>query len=52
MIWYMWWLAAVSFAGLLAVAIGHTFNYERDFDLPVDVVVQAEDERTRLLARG
>jgi cytochrome o ubiquinol oxidase subunit 1 len=52
MIWYMWWLAAVSFAGLLAVAIGHTFNYKRDFDLPVDAVVQAENERTRLLARA
>jgi cytochrome o ubiquinol oxidase subunit 1 len=51
MIWYMWWLAALSFAGLLAVAIGHTFNYKRDFHLPVDVVVQAESERTRLLAR-
>jgi cytochrome o ubiquinol oxidase subunit I len=51
MIWYMWLLAAVSFAGLLAVAIGHTFNYKRDFDLPVDAVVQAEGERTRLLAR-
>src|ERR1700722_2122766 len=51
MIWYMWWLAAVSFAGLLAVAIGHTFNYKRDFDIPADAVVQAEGERTRLLAR-
>src|ERR1700719_1321684 len=51
MIWYMWWLAALSFAGLLAVAIGHTFNYKRDFHLPVDVVLQAEGERTRLLAR-
>src|SRR3984893_8201382 len=51
MIWYMWWLAAVSFAGLLAVAIGHTFNYKRDFHLPVDVVLQVEGERTRLLAR-
>jgi cytochrome o ubiquinol oxidase subunit I len=51
MIWYMWWLAVLSFAGLLAVAIGHTFNYKRDFYLPVDVVLQAEAERTRLLAR-
>src|SRR3984893_7285861 len=51
MIWYMWWLAALSFAGLLAVAIGHTFNYKRDFHLPVDVVLQVEGERTRLLAR-
>ena len=45
------WLAVLSFAGLLAVAIGHTFNYKRDFHLPVDVVVQAEGERTRLLAQ-
>jgi cytochrome o ubiquinol oxidase subunit I len=51
MIWYMWWLAVLSFAGLLAVAIGHTFNYKRDFHLPVDVVLQAEGKRTRLLAR-
>jgi cytochrome o ubiquinol oxidase subunit I len=51
MIWYMWWLAAVSFVALLAVAIRHTFNYKRDFDIPVDAVVQAEGERTRLLAR-
>jgi cytochrome o ubiquinol oxidase subunit I len=52
MIWYMWWLAAVSFVALLAVAISHTFNYDRDFDIPVDAVVQAEGERTRLLARA
>jgi cytochrome o ubiquinol oxidase subunit I len=46
----MWWLAAASFAGLLAVAIGHTFNYKRDFDIPAETVVQTEGERTRLLA--
>jgi cytochrome o ubiquinol oxidase subunit 1 len=51
MIWYMWWLAVLSFAGLLAVAIGHTFNYKRDFDISAEAVVQAEGERTRLLAR-
>lgn len=50
MIWYMWWLAILSFAGLLAAAIVHTFNYKRDFDFPVDQVVQAENERTRRLA--
>ena len=50
MIWYIWWLAAVSFVGLIAVAIGHTFNYHRDFYIPVDEVVQTENERTRLLS--
>ncbi|HEY0220471.1 MAG TPA: cytochrome o ubiquinol oxidase subunit I [Afipia sp.] len=49
MIWYMWWLAILSFATLLAVAIGHTFNYKRDFDFPVDAITKAEGERTRIL---
>jgi cytochrome o ubiquinol oxidase subunit 1 len=52
MIWYIWWLAAVSFVALLAVAIGHTFNYHRDFDIPAETVVATEDQRTRLLAAG
>ncbi|MEH2511206.1 cytochrome o ubiquinol oxidase subunit 1 [Nitrobacteraceae bacterium AZCC 1564] len=50
MIWYMWWLAVLSFAALLAAAIVHTFNYKRDFDFPEDQVVKAESERTRRLA--
>ncbi|WP_042690147.1 cytochrome o ubiquinol oxidase subunit I [Azospirillum sp. B506] len=50
LIWHIWWLAAVSFIGLLAVAIGHTFNYNRDFHIPVDEVVRTENERTRLLS--
>jgi len=50
LIWHIWWLAAVSFIGLLVVAIGHTFNYNRDFHIPVDEVVRTESERTRLLS--
>jgi cytochrome o ubiquinol oxidase subunit 1 len=42
MIWYIWWLAAVAFLGLIAAAIGHTFNYNRDYYIPVDEVEQAE----------
>jgi cytochrome o ubiquinol oxidase subunit 1 len=49
MIWYMWWLAGLSFVLLLAVAIGHTFNYKRDFDIPVETVLRTEGERTQLL---
>jgi cytochrome o ubiquinol oxidase subunit 1 len=52
MVWYIWWLAALCFAGLLAVAIGHTFNYNRDYFIPSDEVARTEDERSRLLARG
>jgi cytochrome o ubiquinol oxidase subunit 1 len=50
MIWYMWWLAALGFAGILAVAIGHTFNYKRDFTIPADTVTRTEDARTARLA--
>jgi cytochrome o ubiquinol oxidase subunit 1 len=50
LIWYIWWLAAASFLAILATAIAHTFNYDRDFHIPVEEVRQTEDERTRVLA--
>jgi cytochrome o ubiquinol oxidase subunit I len=50
MIWYIWWLAALGFAGVIAVAIGHTFNYHRDFYIPAGDVIKAEGERTQLIA--
>ena len=34
LIWYIWWLAALAFLGVIATAIWHTFNYNRDFDIP------------------
>ncbi|EZP51759.1 MULTISPECIES: cytochrome o ubiquinol oxidase subunit I [Sphingomonas] len=49
MIWYIWWLAALAFVGLLAVAVGHTFNYDRDFYITAAEVTTAEDEHTRQL---
>jgi cytochrome o ubiquinol oxidase subunit 1 len=50
LIWYIWWLAAIAFTGILVTAIGHTFNYKRDFHIPVETVVAAETERMRQLA--
>jgi cytochrome o ubiquinol oxidase subunit 1 len=52
LIWYMWWLAALSFAGILVVAIMHTFNYDRDYFIPVEAVVAVESERTKWLTAG
>ncbi|MBO9624295.1 MAG: cytochrome o ubiquinol oxidase subunit I [Sphingomonas sp.] len=52
MVWYIWWLAALSTVGLFVVAIGHTFNYNRDYYIPADEVAETEDARTRLLAAG
>ena len=42
MIWYMWWLAALSLVAILGVAIGHTFNYDRDYYIPVDEVAHEQ----------
>jgi cytochrome o ubiquinol oxidase subunit 1 len=50
LVWYIWWLAIVSFVALLAVAIGHTFNYQRDYYIPADEVMRTEAGRTQLLA--
>ncbi|WP_129645924.1 cytochrome o ubiquinol oxidase subunit I [Peristeroidobacter agariperforans] len=50
MVWYMWWLAIASFIGIVGFTIYHTFNYKREFHLPLEYVVRAEEERTRMLA--
>ncbi len=50
MIWYIWWLAAVSAVALFVVAIGHTFNYNRDFYIDAADVERDERERDRLAA--
>ena len=49
MIWYIWWLAALAFAGLFVVAVGHTFNFKRDYYIPAEEVAATEDKRTQLL---
>jgi cytochrome o ubiquinol oxidase subunit 1 len=49
MIWYMWWLAILSFVAMLVVTIGHTFNYKRDFYIPAETVEKTEDARSRQL---
>ncbi|OAN60059.1 cytochrome o ubiquinol oxidase subunit I [Sphingomonas sp. TDK1] len=51
MIWYIWWLAAAAFLGLIVTAIAHTFNYDRDFYIPAEEVTETENARTQVLAR-
>ncbi|HWV21781.1 MAG TPA: cytochrome o ubiquinol oxidase subunit I [Devosia sp.] len=50
LIWYMWWLAILSFVVLIGAAIIHTFNYDRDYYIPVEAVAEVENARTRLLS--
>ncbi|KRE07237.1 cytochrome o ubiquinol oxidase subunit I [Bosea sp. Root670] len=52
LIWYIWWLAALTFIGVVATAIIHSFNYDRDFHIPADDVVREEDARSRQLGRA
>jgi cytochrome o ubiquinol oxidase subunit 1 len=51
LIWYIWWLAAASFLGLIVTAIAHTFNYDRDFYITAEEVTETENARTAVLAR-
>ena len=46
MVWYIWWLAALSFVAVVGVAIYHSFNYNRDFHIPVEEVIETERQRT------
>lgn len=50
LVWYIWWLAALSFLAIIAAAIAHTFNYDRDYYVPVDEVERVEKARDRELA--
>jgi len=50
MIWHMFLIAGLAFLGLLVTAIGHTFNYKRDFHIPADDVARTETARTEALA--
>jgi cytochrome o ubiquinol oxidase subunit 1 len=52
LVWHIWWLAIAAFVALLATAIIHTFNYDRDFHIPAATVTAVEDARTRQLAAG
>jgi cytochrome o ubiquinol oxidase subunit 1 len=52
LIWYIWWLAALSFVAVIATVIIHSFNYDRDFHISADDVVRAEETRSRQLGRA
>ncbi|AJE48044.1 cytochrome o ubiquinol oxidase subunit I [Celeribacter indicus] len=42
MVWYIWWLALLSFAAMLALGIAHTFNYNRDYFIPTEDIAATE----------
>ncbi|MTE00397.1 cytochrome o ubiquinol oxidase subunit I [Paracoccus sp. YIM 132242] len=50
LVWYIWWLAALSFAGVVIASIVHTFNYGRDYHIPAAEVRATEAARDRQLS--
>lgn len=50
LVWHIWWLVVVSFLAMLGYAIWHTFDYDRDYHIPVEEVIAIENERTAQLA--
>ncbi|MEN3746638.1 cytochrome o ubiquinol oxidase subunit I [Sphingomonas sp. HF-S3] len=50
LVWHIWWLVGASFLALIGTAIAHTFNYKRDFHIPVETVIETEEKRTRQLS--
>src|SRR5690606_4873633 len=42
LVWRMWPLTVLSFIGIVAYSIYHTFNYKRDFHIPAEEVSQVE----------
>ncbi|MDH2328234.1 cytochrome o ubiquinol oxidase subunit I [Cereibacter sp. SYSU M97828] len=50
LVWYIWWLAALSFIGIVGYSIYHTFDNDRDYYIPVDEVIETERKREAQLA--
>jgi len=49
LVWHIWWLVVASFAALVAVAIGHSFNYHRDYHIAAEEVIRVEQAYSRQL---
>ncbi|MBW8831068.1 MAG: cytochrome o ubiquinol oxidase subunit I [Burkholderiales bacterium] len=42
LIWHMWLPVVLTFAATVIASIVHTFNYQRDFHIPAEVVARTE----------
>ena len=49
LVWHMWLPAVAAFIAMIAAIIYHTFNYKRDFHIPVEQVIRTEKARTLLM---
>ncbi|WP_176085699.1 cytochrome o ubiquinol oxidase subunit I [Martelella sp. HB161492] len=42
LVWHIWWLVIVAFLGAIGSIIAHTFNFDRDYYIPAEVVAETE----------
>ncbi|MCL9782440.1 cytochrome o ubiquinol oxidase subunit I [Vibrio sp. S4M6] len=52
MIWYIWWLAGLSFFGIIFMCIKHSFKEDLDYYVPVEEIKRIEGERREQFAKG
>jgi cytochrome o ubiquinol oxidase subunit 1 len=52
MVWYIWWLAALSFVAMIGYGVAHTFNYDRAYFIPADEIARDEEARLALETRA
>lgn len=52
MIWYIWWLAIVSFLGIIGTWIMHSFNDDVEYEIPAEEVERLENEHFEKLRKA
>ncbi|MCH5050716.1 cytochrome o ubiquinol oxidase subunit I [Pectobacterium aquaticum] len=52
MIWHIWWLAIVGFAGMIVTWIVHSFNEDVDYYVPVKEIEQIENQNFDQLSKA
>ncbi|GAA5644806.1 MULTISPECIES: cytochrome o ubiquinol oxidase subunit I [Vibrio] len=52
MIWYIWWLAAASFVGIVVACIRHSYNEDVDYYVTVEEIKEVEAQRRAKLAEA
>ena len=50
LIWHIWWMVAGGMLGVIGTAIFHSFNYNRDYNIPAAEVAATETARLDALA--
>ncbi|MEH2919750.1 cytochrome o ubiquinol oxidase subunit I [Samsonia erythrinae] len=52
MIWHIWWMAIIGFAGMIVTWIVHSFNQDVDYYVPVKEIEQIENQNFDQLSKA